>query len=114
VNLNQYTDKIIKILKETVADGQNTIWEIFISDQEIKNTGMLSKAHIELLDTIFMSSIKKMKQEDVIELWKYTDDCYIHESSHVITGISEYDGNITSDIKNELIELLLCDIRMLH
>ena len=110
MNLNQYTDKIIKILKETVADGQNTVWEIFISDQEIKNTGMLSKAHIELLDPIFMSSIKKMKQEDVIELWKYTDDCYFHDLSNFTTGISEYDGNITSDIKSELIDLLLCDI----
>jgi len=113
MNLNQYTDKIIKILKETPIDKHHTIWEIFINDKEIKKYRNLSKTHLKLLDTVFLADIQKMKQKDIIDLWMYTEDCYNHNSLY-IHDTPEYEGDIVSDIKNEMIQLIVCDIVQLH
>jgi len=113
MNLNQYTDKIINILKKTPVDKHHAIWDIFINDIEIKKNSDLNKAHLKLLDTVFLTDIQKMKQKDIIDLWEYTEDCDIHNSLY-IHETPEYDGNIVSDIKNEMIQLIVCDIIQLH
>ncbi len=115
MNLNQYTDKIIKILKETPANNQHTIWEVFVNDKEIRNGIVFSKTNIELLDKVFLADIKKMKKEDATDLWKHTENCYIHElSTPFMEETSRYEGNVILDIKNELILLIVCDIQELY
>ncbi len=114
MNLNQYTDKIIKILKETPANNQHTIWDVFVNDKEIINRRNFSKINIELLDRVFLTDLKKMKKEGVTDLWKHTENCYIHESSSpFMEETSKYEGDIILDIKNELIQLIVLDIQVL-
>ncbi len=112
MNLNQYTDKIIKILKETPANNQHTIWEVFVNNKEIRSIRKFSKINIELLDKVFLTDLKKMKKESVVDLWKHTENCYIHElSSPFMEETSRYEGDIILDIKNELIQLIIMDIQ---
>jgi 6-phosphogluconolactonase/glucosamine-6-phosphate isomerase/deaminase len=113
MNINQYTDKIIKTLKETPADDHNTIWEVFLNDERVIKNRNFTKDNIQLLDTVFLSDIKTMKKEDIIHLWRYTDECDIHESLYTDV-VPEYKGNIILDIKNEIVNLILCDIWLLH
>jgi hypothetical protein len=114
MNLNQYTDKIIKILKETPADNQYTIWEVFVNDKEIRNGGVFSEDNIELMDAVFLTDIRKIKKKGAIDLWKHTENCYIHEvSAPFMEDPPEYEGDIILDIKNELIQLMVLDIQEL-
>ena len=114
MNLNQYTDKIIKILKETPANNQHTIWDVFVNDKEIRNRRNFSKINIELLDRVFLTDLKKMKKEGVTDLWKHTENCYIHESSSpFMEETPRYEGDFILDIKNELIQLIVLDIQVL-
>lgn len=110
MNINQYTDRIIKLLKKTPVDHHHTIWEMFINDKKIKE-GNFAKVHIELINTVFMADIEKMKQEEILDLWRHTENCYIHGTSlPFMAEPPEYEGDIIQDIKNEMIELILCDI----
>lgn len=114
--LNHYADKIIKILKKTSATNQQTIWEVFINDSEIRGSGEFSKINIKLLDKVFLTDIKKMKKEAVVNLWENTEDGYIHvgASSPFMEESLAYEGDIILDIKNELIELIVLDIQELY
>jgi hypothetical protein len=114
MNLNQYTDNIIKILKETPANNQHTIWKVFINDKEIRNRRNFSQINIDLLDRVFLTDLKKIKKEGVTDLWKHTENCYIHESSSpFMEETSRYEGDIILDIKNELMQLIVLDMQVL-
>ena len=55
-----------------------------------------------------------MKKEAVTDLWKHTENFYIHESSSpFMEETSRYEGDIILDIKNELIQLIVLDIQVL-
>ena len=115
MNLNQYTDKIIKILQKTPANNQHTVWEVFTNDKEIRNKRKFSKINIELLDKVFLTDLKKMKKEGVIDLWKHTENCCIDQlSTPFMEETSRYEGDIILDIKDELIQLIVLDIQMLY
>lgn len=107
MNLNQYTDKIIKILKGTSVDGI-TIWDIYGNDEDFRKNN-LTKRHIELFDSVYMQDIKKLTKEKVIDLWKGTDACYFHEVS-CFEETPEYEGDIFLDIREEILPLIALDI----
>lgn len=109
MNLNQYTDRIILILKQIPTDRYDSIWEACCNDDEIGNN-KLNKTNIELLDMVFKDDIQKLKQENIINLWKCTDDGDVHECSY-LGDPPEYEGDILFDIKNEIIQLIMLDIR---
>lgn len=112
MNINSYTDRIIAILKKTPVDSHHSIWDTFCNDDGIKNNN-LNNSHIALLDTVYMDDIQKLKQEDIINLWKCTEDGCIHDCSY-LDDPPEYEGDIISDIKNEVIQLIVCDIQFLN
>lgn len=102
----------ITILKKTPTDSHHSIWETFCNDDEIDNSNF-NESHIEILDAVFEDDIQKLKQEDIINLWKCTEDGVIQECSY-LDDPPKYNGNIILDIKNEVFELILLDIRFLN
>ena len=108
MNANEYTDKIVEILKKTLVDNSLTIWDVFCDDKDFRKCNF-GDSHIELVNSVYLIDIQKMNQEDVIELWKSTEDGCIHEISY-FGDTPEYDGDMISDIRDEILPLIALDI----
>jgi len=108
MNLNQYTDRIISILKKTSNDSTNSIWETLCKNYKICNNSF-NKSSTETLDSVFNNDIHKLKQEDIIDIWECTDDGDVHICSY-LGDPPEYEGDIILDIKNEIFSLITIDI----
>ena len=108
MNVNEYTDKIVEILKRTLVDNSLTIWDVFCDDKDFRKCNF-SDSRIELINSVYLIDIQKMNQEDVIKLWKSTEDGFIHETSY-FGDTPEYDGDMISDIRDEILPLIALDI----
>lgn len=109
MSINNHTTLIVKLLKKTQVDDDKTIWDVFGQDKEFRNYNF-NKQHLELFDTVYLDSIKKMKQTDIIALWSGTEDAYLHSISRPFQEPPPYEGDMIADIRDEIMPLISLDL----
>ena len=114
MTLNEYTTIIVKLIKETKnSEGGNhsTIWDACVNNQKLNGT-KFDEHHIQLFNTVFLENINSLKEEDIVEIWESTDFGGQYKSGFF--GESpKYDGDMVSDIGEEVIPLVNLDIEYL-
>ena len=111
MTINQYTTIIVKLLKETKmqeGSSQLTIWDACVNHQKLNGT-KFDENHIQLINSVFLENINSLKDEDVVEIWSSTDFAGYYESGF-FDEAPKYDGDMISDISEEIIPLVHIDI----
>ena len=111
MTLNEYTTILVKLLKETkTPEGikHPTVWDACSNNQKLNGT-KFDECHIQLFNTVFHENINSLTDEEVVEIWKSTDFGGYYESGF-FGDAPKYDGNMISDIREEVIPLINLDI----